>query len=246
MPSTPNAPSLIVPLDDAEMNELDQFLCSDATSDEVMMIDCLDGYLTAILAGPTSLSMNQWLSGIWGQNPEDAPHFETMEHAQRIIDLIMRHYNGIIWGLQGGPDAFEPIFNTVQYPDNPDEVLDGEMWAHGFMRGVELCRSDWQPLFDDPNGRQWLRPIVLLGAEEVTPEEEGLVRWPAQREALAKQIPASVVEIYRFWLPYRQAVHDLLVSNIKRKQPKVGRNDPCPCGSGKKFKKCCGASETLH
>jgi SEC-C motif-containing protein len=25
-----------------------------------------------------------------------------------------------------------------------------------------------------------------------------------------------------------------------RKQPKVGRNDPCPCGSGKKYKKCCG------
>jgi hypothetical protein len=27
---------------------------------------------------------------------------------------------------------------------------------------------------------------------------------------------------------------------IRRAQPKVGRNDPCPCGSGKKFKKCCG------
>ena len=26
----------------------------------------------------------------------------------------------------------------------------------------------------------------------------------------------------------------------KRKMPKVGRNDPCPCGSGKKYKKCCG------
>lgn len=26
------------------------------------------------------------------------------------------------------------------------------------------------------------------------------------------------------------------------KPPKVGRNDPCPCGSGKKFKKCCGAN----
>ena len=26
----------------------------------------------------------------------------------------------------------------------------------------------------------------------------------------------------------------------KRKQPKVGRNEPCPCGSGKKYKKCCG------
>jgi preprotein translocase subunit SecA len=31
------------------------------------------------------------------------------------------------------------------------------------------------------------------------------------------------------------------VKQIKLEQPKVGRNDPCPCGSGKKYKKCCGA-----
>jgi uncharacterized protein YecA (UPF0149 family) len=30
------------------------------------------------------------------------------------------------------------------------------------------------------------------------------------------------------------------VKQIKHDQPKVGRNDPCPCGSGKKYKKCCG------
>ena len=30
------------------------------------------------------------------------------------------------------------------------------------------------------------------------------------------------------------------VETIRNDQPKVGRNDPCPCGSGKKFKKCCG------
>jgi preprotein translocase subunit SecA len=28
---------------------------------------------------------------------------------------------------------------------------------------------------------------------------------------------------------------------VKRKGPQIGRNDPCPCGSGKKYKKCCGA-----
>jgi len=33
------------------------------------------------------------------------------------------------------------------------------------------------------------------------------------------------------------------VKQIKLKQPKVGRNDPCPCGSGKKYKKCCGAGK---
>jgi uncharacterized protein len=29
-------------------------------------------------------------------------------------------------------------------------------------------------------------------------------------------------------------------------QPKVGRNETCPCGSGKKFKKCCGGPTNLH
>ena len=29
---------------------------------------------------------------------------------------------------------------------------------------------------------------------------------------------------------------------VRREAPKVGRNDPCPCGSGKKYKKCCGAN----
>lgn len=35
---------------------------------------------------------------------------------------------------------------------------------------------------------------------------------------------------------------DPLALPFVREQPKVGRNDPCPCGSGKKFKKCCGAN----
>jgi uncharacterized protein len=56
-----------------------------------------------------------------------------------------------------------------------------------------------------------------------------------------------VAAIYRYWLPYRQAVHErLLAATMRRSAPKVGRNDPCPCGSGKKFKKCCGAAEKVH
>lgn len=33
-------------------------------------------------------------------------------------------------------------------------------------------------------------------------------------------------------------------SNVKRNNPEVGRNDPCPCGSGKKYKKCCLNKDT--
>jgi preprotein translocase subunit SecA len=42
--------------------------------------------------------------------------------------------------------------------------------------------------------------------------------------------------------PARVGGDDALVKTIKRDEPKVGRNDPCPCGSGKKYKKCHGAA----
>jgi preprotein translocase subunit SecA len=35
---------------------------------------------------------------------------------------------------------------------------------------------------------------------------------------------------------------DDVIRQVKREEPKVGRNDPCPCGSGKKYKKCHGAA----
>jgi uncharacterized protein len=65
------------------------------------------------------------------------------------------------------------------------------------------------------------------------------------REEIVDQLPVTLQSIAAYWrdpdrpLPQRE---QLLRST------KVGRNDPCPCGSGKKFKKCCGspALPTLH
>ena len=237
---------LAAPLAEAEQVELERFLISDATSDETMVFSALDGYLTAILVGPTTLTMSQWYPGIWGDKEDDAPHFETAEQAQHIMDLIMRHYNGIVWSLLHDPDAFEPLFDYVTFPDDAREYLDGEAWAYGFMQGLELCRRDWAPLFADPRGPEWLTPIRLLGAD-VSEEDSALVRTPEQREAIAARIPTSVAAIYRFWLPHHQAGSEAEVAKpYRRDQPKVGRNDTCACGSGKKFKKCCGKGGTLH
>ena len=237
---------LATPLSGEELEELDAFLLSDATSDETMLLDHLDGYLTAIIVGPSGLNMSQWYSGIWGKR-EDAPHFETMEEAQRITQMIMRHYNGIIWSLQHDADSHEPIFDVFVPEDKSKEFIDAEMWTAGFMEGLALCRTDWQPLFDDPQGLEWLNPIRLLGGDDLSKDELAQVITPTQREELAKHIQASVAAIYRFWLPYRQAIYEAQQARtFTREHPKVGRNDPCPCGSGKKFKKCCGVASTLH
>ncbi|MFM0096436.1 UPF0149 family protein [Paraburkholderia nemoris] len=242
-----NAANLAIPLSEEEFDELDEFLVSDVTSEDTLTIEGLDGYLTAMAIGPTTVPPSYWLPGVWGPNENDAPAFETTDQAQHILGLILRNMNGIVISLEDDPDEFEPVFGFSRVDDNEREYIDGEAWAFGFMQGLSVLRADWQALFDSEQGREWLNPLHLMGSEELTPEEQLLIDTPEQRETLTKQIPASIAAIYRFWLPHRQAVHEQkLAAATQRTEPKVGRNDPCPCGSGKKFKKCCGAADTLH
>ncbi|MGH8190997.1 MAG: SEC-C metal-binding domain-containing protein [Rhodanobacteraceae bacterium] len=94
---------------------------------------------------------------------------------------------------------------------------------------------------------QALRSIYLLDSEDVTAGEEALTCTPQQREEPAKKVPAAAATIYRYWQPYRRTgATPAVLAPIARSHPKVGRNDPCPCGGGKKFKNCCGAPATLH
>lgn len=235
--STNKIPSPPPTLSDDEMDELSNFLLSEATSDETMMLDCLDGFLTALVVAPVMPASSVWLPKVWGSSEKDEPSFESNAQVERVTGLIMQHLSNLIVSLQQNPDACEPIFDSAVYPDSPQEFVDGEMWAYGFMKGVNLQREDWQDVFDDSNNI--LRPIYLLGTEELTSEDEALIETPAQREELSIQIPAGIAELYRLWAPVRRAVSD---PAIRREMPKIGRNEKCPCGSGRKFKKCCGVT----
>ena len=219
------------------MDELSDFLLSEATSDETMMLDCLDGYLTAIVTAPVMPASSVWLTKVWGPSERDEPGFDSFAEVERITGLIMRHLGSLVVSLQQDPDACAPIFDSAVYPGSEQEYIDGEMWAYGYMQGIALQRQEWQAVFDDPATAELLRPIYLLGTEDVTPAEEALIESPLQREELAKQIPASIAGLYRYWAPVRRAVTD---PALRREMPKIGRSEKCPCGSGRKYKKCCG------
>ena len=230
-------------LSEKEMEELDSFLMSDATTNEVMLLDCLDGFLTAIASGPALPEPEKWIPRVWGPTAEDAPTFESAVQAARITDLLTRHMNAIVWSLQQDAEHFEPVFDLQVYEGDECEYMDGEMWAHGFMTGIDMQRSGWQALFESKHGPVALRPIYLLGSTEITEAEEELVKTPAQREELSKQIPSSVGLIYKFWAPQRRAAGSANGKTAEGGFPKISRNAPCSCGSGRKFKKCCGADQ---
>ena len=235
-------PLAFEPLSDEELDELDHFMRHEVNCDEGMTLDMLDGYLHAIAIGPKNLMPQQWMPSIWGKGDSMMPPVESIDKLNRILGLIMRMFNSIITGLEEDPPEIYPQWCAQEYRGR--EYDDAEGWAYGFTQGVHLCQAEWAPLLQTPQGQAWYRPIGLLGEDDFGPEQDALTKTPAMRSKLALQIPEAVVAMHRYWLPYRHAVYEREVA--KAMQPRVGRNEPCPCGSSKKFKKCCGAAANLH
>lgn len=130
-----------------------------------MLIVLVGGYLTAIVSESVMLKLNERLPGVWGPTEKDKPVFRTMLQAKHIVDLILRHISGIIGNPQDDPDTFEPVFDIRIYKKR--EYVGGEMWAYGYMCGIEFCRKQWQSFFDDPNGWIVLRPIHLDNGSQI-------------------------------------------------------------------------------
>lgn len=227
------------PLSDKEFQELDEFLLSDRCADDGMTMDSLHGYLTAIAIGPEEILMEEWLPRVWGSAGEKGgkgPQFKTPKEADRIIGLIGRFMNEIMMTFEVAPKEFEPLF--CEYEHEGKKLIDGEGWAWGFWEGMGLREEAWAPIWES-NLAEMVTPIYLLGAEEIEEEEMALVVDPVKRHKLAIEMEAAIPHIHRFWKPLRKSA----VVQVKHEAPKVGRNEPCPCGSGKKYKKCCGAEQ---
>jgi len=108
------------------------------------------------------------------------------------------------------------------------------------MTAAGLREDAWRPLLESEDDDYLVYPIIAFCEDEAG--RPLLELSPRDRETLRAdapdQIAGAVLDLAEHWgrrpkTPPPQP--------IVRAGPKVGRNDPCPCGSGKKHKKCCGA-----
>lgn len=222
------------PLSEKEFDELDRFLLSERSPEDAMTMDTLHGYLTAIAIGPETIMPAEWLPRVWGQDGSAAPNWKNAKEEERILNLIMRFMNEVLITFEVAPKEFEPLY--CEHEHNGQTLIDGEAWSWGFWEGMELRPGSWEPIWESEVA-ELMRPLYLLGADEIDEAELPLVEDPVKAHHLALEIEANLPAIYRYWLPLRKAA----VETVRHETPKVGRNDDCPCGSGKKFKKCCGA-----
>lgn len=228
-----------LPFDSVDLDALDRFLRSDHAPPNSMMLSELDGFLSGIAVGPELVLPSEWLPLVWGGQ---APTFTDQREAQAILDVIVARYNEILRNV--AHDMLDPIFWT----DRDGKVIAAD-WAEGFRQAIRLRANAWKRLFTSKHDGYLLFPILALCCDENGKAGLGLLPEQEHRfvEKATELIPTCVNKIATYWRengpqPTSMPFTTRPLSEPIRAAAKVGRNDPCPCGSGKKFKKCCGRS----
>ncbi|MEA9390423.1 YecA family protein [Acerihabitans sp. TG2] len=217
------------PINEPGLDFVGEMLLRYGNDDSILDLSELDGFLTAIISGPQTIAPSQWIPALWG-GQEHQPGWESQAQLQRFFDPIFKHMNGIVSSLMDEPDQFTAMFAIRNIDEK--EIIVAEEWCFGYMRGVEL--GDWTGL--PPAMQIHLDAIALHGCEKNFPLLDKLTL--EQHQQSVGFIEPAARALHRYYLDQRRDALTPRATPVKQ-MPKVGRNDPCPCGSGKKFKHCC-------
>ena len=224
------------PLTDAELDRLGDFL-KGCKGGRAMNVEALDGFFAALIAGPETVMPSEYYPEVFGGEMSETCDFGNIDEAKEILGLMMRHWNDIAGTLFKGR-VYMPL---LLYDENG--VAHGNDWADGFMRGMYMRQGGWAKLVNDEEHGGCLVPMILLCHEhDEDPEMRPEPISPEKREEVIAHMAAGFVEAYEYFREHRENyAGTTFTSESRGNAPKVGRNDPCPCGSGKKYKRCCGS-----
>ncbi len=228
------------PLTEDDLDRLEILLESAVFNGEAMRLDEIQAMLCAIVSGPETVLPSAWLPEALGEGLDQSESPEVLE----TLELLMRLNNDIASNLLSGEGV-----QLILYPqDEEGEEYDYDAWADAYVFGAGLG-GDWYDLAGKhaEDLSELLEPMFLLNGMLREDAEKQGERWfsPAEEARLVADIqenlPVIVQTLYNFWRNKRTGS-----TTISRDTEKTGRNDPCPCGSGKKFKQCCGHPDRLN
>jgi uncharacterized protein len=238
MDKAPMQRPLKAPLSDRDLKRLEQFLEETCVPEGGLSLESLDGLLCALAIGPELVMPSTWIPMVMGE-----ANFKDESQANTIIDLLMRRWNLTVGSvkvnpLSGGSGAYVPLIDPQDrfYEDDALDSLCGYDWADGFILGMTLSQSEWDSLFDEESLSDCLTPIMLLNTGTIRAVVDEEITH-ARRKQMVEMIPRSVHLLWAYWQSNPTPSGSAPVGSASK--VRVGRNDPCPCGSGKKYKKCC-------
>ncbi len=223
-------------------------------------LEWVDGYLAALVAGRRPVKADEWLPKIFGDAFDRA--FGDPQDVEQALATLIDRWNALAsqldpQSLLDDPEAlrFSPLMVTHDDASRAEIVAAGHLdetqaldivqtganWAEGFGRAIADFPEDWpEPDTETEEGR-WYDECLMRVFALLLPQD-------ALAEHLAAEYPGETIERDQLVDEACYAVQDLRVywlDHAPRPAPrtveaKPGRNDPCPCGSGRKYKKCHG------
>ncbi|ESQ91116.1 UPF0149 family protein [Asticcacaulis benevestitus] len=202
---------------------------------EGLLLSELDGLLAGLIVCPEFIMPSEWWPCVWDrEDDEDDPVFENPKALQETLRLVMEHYNQIITDLNA--EYHIPIFDGIE---GDDEATFWQNWASGFLDAVALRPAAWDVYMrhEDEVVVNAFSMLVTLGNISESGEDIDHPNYELLKNEALDLIPSCVLVLYQERLRSQQSPF----AEPKAKPGlKTERNEPCPCGSGKKYKKCCG------
>lgn len=219
---------------DQDLDHLDDLLAALPRKSLPMTVSELDGYVTGILACPDLVPPSDWLPNVWGEAGDAV--FPDLATAGATISAVMAHYNAVALDMAKTP-WIEPIYEV---DPNSDETL-WEPWVDGFTRALRLRPEAWQALIEQADEEAKSSLIFLMALQDInegtsTFTEKEIDDIDLQAPDLIPSCVAAILLVSRPELVMK--ADNIPHAPVRSTRP--GRNDPCPCGSGRKYKQCCG------
>ncbi len=214
------------------------FLASPAAPKTTLTPLALEGYLTGIVVAPNLIRPRLWVAALWG---DEEPVFDSDAQMRAVFDAVMTRYNRLIAEIDRGLKRLEdervcdygPAF--LPTANKPGRAAVRE-WVGGFWQAMALDPAGWSALVEDERTRAVISPFVGfidLGMDEAFEPADDI---EDRLDDCVAQIPRAILILHKI-AKLRAARAPETLAPIRR--PKIGRNEPCPCGSGKKYKRCC-------
>jgi uncharacterized protein len=207
-----------------------------ALGPDAMLPEELDGFVAGLLVCPEMIKPGDWLPVVYDAGGAETAPFDDLAHANRVLALIMQHYNSVAVMLFEHPERYRPLLPVVG-----DNDVVWEVWIDGFAAALDFAPEAWETLQETApatseafDGLMRLVEISAAGAD----------LGPAERDALgataAADISRWIIALNKWRLDNNKAARGIEWGPPPAARGKIGRNEPCPCGSGKKYKRCCG------
>lgn len=138
-----------------------------------------------------------------------------------------------------------PFIDGIQTPDTAEKLMRSRYSAYTLQNDKYLLET-WHPSTrpkdkpSDDDDTTWTNLEILRTEKGLKNDTDGIVEFLAQCDV--KGNASHIHETSNFlYEDNRWYYLDAQVQQpVRRENPKIGRNDPCSCGSNKKYKKCCG------